>query len=168
MTKQQRLWQKRRKNKATRKRVLLVRIHLSPRKWWRALPRIPGASIPISCQKGSLAIFPQPACWCSQTRSSLCLNWRRRKSAKDGNSHTLKQQFFSLKSALEKNPPLYRTKQRSPCHSFPVISAWKNYCEQRVGHEYSTSITAANFINYLLKGHRGKIVKGVIYQINIF
>lgn len=121
MTKQQRLWQKRRKNKATRKRVLLVRIHLSPRKWWRALPRIPGASIPISCQKGSLAIFPQPACWCSQTRSSLCLNWRRRKSAKDGNSHTLKQQFFSLKSALEKTR--HYTEQKREVLATPSLSS---------------------------------------------
>lgn len=180
MTKQQRLWQKRRKNTAIKKRFQLVRNHANPWERRGALPRLPGASIPSPCQKESPTILSQPACWCSQTRSSLCFNGKRRKSSKNGNSqNTEPMLIFFVKICFRKNPPLLKTKQRSPCHSFPVISAWKSYRKQRVGHEYSQSITATNLINCLLKGHWGEnrqvgdlsvisIFEGSLLQVVIF
>lgn len=122
MTKQQRLWQKRRKNTAIKKRFRLVRNHANPWERRGALPRLPGASIPSPCQKESPTILSQPACWCSQTRSSLCFNGKRRKSSKNGNSqNTEAMLIFWLKSALEKTH--HYSKQNREVLATPSLSS---------------------------------------------
>lgn len=48
-----------------------------------------------------------------------------------------------------------KMEQRSCYQSFPVISTWKNYCEQYISNKYSTSIifrvNTANFIKLAAK-----------------
>lgn len=62
MTKRQRLWQKRRKNKAADKRFLVVRNHFSPREQRTVPPRLLGEPTPSPCREGSPACLAQPAC----------------------------------------------------------------------------------------------------------
>lgn len=173
MTKRQRLWQKRRKNKAADKRFLVVRNHFSPWEQRTVPPRLLGEPTPSPWREGSPACLPQPACWCSRTRRSL--GWvgirGRMKSVENGNLRSTEATliFFSSSYALKKKKKRkekHRAEQGRSCHSLPATSAWKNCCEQCINHRYSTNITlrvnTANFINWQLKGHWGKTDQWVV------
>lgn len=165
MTKQQRLWQKRRKNKVVTKKFLLVRNQISPREQKGALLRLPGSSARSPCWKGSAVSLLQQAYWCSQTRSSLGLSGKRKKDEANREWKLIKHWSSSVFVQIcfrKKQKTAHKSKQNrgvlvTPSLSCPLVRITvSNVLTMSTLLTITLRVTTANFISCLLQGHWGK------------